>query len=115
MLEKLFGNPVIEKILFYLLKNEEGYGLELSKTLETPLYSIQKALDRLEAGGLIAAQLKGRTRLYRFNPRYPFLKELKRLLIKAYTFLPDDQREKFYERPIRKRPRRRQTFKTSLR
>jgi len=106
MLERLFGNAVIEKVLFYLLKNEEGYGSELSKILEIPLYSVQRSLDRLEAGGIIAARTLGKTRLYQFNPRYPFLKELKCFLSKAYTFLPKELKERFYEAPVRKRPRR---------
>jgi hypothetical protein len=64
MLEKLFGNPVIEKILFYLLSNKKGYGMQLSHVLKIPLYSVQKALMRLEDGGIIVAQLEGKTRVY---------------------------------------------------
>lgn len=106
MLEKLFGNPVIEKILFTILINEECYGSQLQKIFDIPLYSIQKALLRLETAGVIVAQLKGKTRMYQFNSRYPFLEELKEFLKKAYDFLPEDIRIKYYEKPIRKRPRR---------
>jgi hypothetical protein len=106
MLEKLFGNPVIEKILFYLLMNEKSYGAELARTLETPLYSVQMALQRLEDGAIIAAVLEGKTRVYQFNPRYPFLVELKAFLTKAYSFLPDGHKTQYYEAPIRRRPRR---------
>ena len=56
MLEKLFGNIVIEKILFYLLANEKGYASQLKKELGIPLYSIQIALTRLEQGGIIVRQ-----------------------------------------------------------
>ena len=106
MLEKLFGNAVIEKLLFYFLLNEKGYGSELAKRLDTPLYSIQKALIRLEDAGIIVGLQEGKTRIYRFNPRYPFLKELKAFLEKAYAFLPKELKTKFYEAPIRRRPRR---------
>jgi hypothetical protein len=106
MLEKLFGNASIEKILFYVLINHETYSLELSKIFNVPLYSIQKALERLESGGILASILKGKTRMYRFNPRYPFLKELRAFLKRAYAFLPEEQKIKYYEAPIRKRPRR---------
>ncbi len=106
MLEKLFGNVVIEKLLFYLLLNEEAYGLELSRVFEMPLYSIQRAFERLESGGIIVSVLKGKTRIYRFNPRYPFLKELKAFLERAYTFLPRELKKKYYEAPVRRRPRR---------
>jgi len=106
MLEKLFGNPVIEKILFYLLLNEQGYGVQLSATLNVSLSSAQNALERLEAGGIVVSQMQGKTRVYQFNPRYPLLKELRTFLNKAYTFLPEKQKHQFYETPIRRRPRR---------
>lgn len=106
MLEKLFGNAVIEKILFFLLKNEKSYGAELSKVLKTPLYSVQKALIRLEDAGIIVALEEGKTRVFQFNPRYPFLRELKAFLEKAYTFLPIEYKKQIYEAPKRTRPRR---------
>jgi hypothetical protein len=106
MLEKLFGNSVIEKILFYLLMNEKSYGAELARTLELPLYSVQMALQRLEDGSIIAAIQEGKTRVYQFNPRYPFLLEIKAFLAKAYTFLPNTLKAQYYEAPVRRRPRR---------
>jgi hypothetical protein len=51
MLESLFGNSTIEKILFYLLVNETTYAIELSQVFSKPLFSFQKALERLEKGG----------------------------------------------------------------
>ncbi|MBN4066955.1 winged helix-turn-helix transcriptional regulator [Simkania negevensis] len=106
MLENLFGNPVIEKVLFYLLKNEKTYASQLYRTFETPLFSFQKALERLEKGGIIVSQKEGKTRLYFFNPRYPMLKALTLFLEKAYSFLPNSFRIKYYESRERKRPRR---------
>lgn len=106
MLEKLFGNVVIEKILFYLLVNQKGYATELKKKLGIPLYSIQIALARLEQGGIVVRQPQGRTQVYQYNPRYPFLDELQAFLKKAYDSLPQDLRKKFYKTADRKRPRR---------
>lgn len=106
MLEKLFGNVVIEKVLFYLLSNQRGYATEIKEALEIRLYSVQIALTRLEEGGVIVRQSQGKTQVYKYNPRYPFLKELKMFIKKAYDSLPEDMREKFYEAPVRKRPRR---------
>lgn len=106
MLEKLFGNIVIEKILFYLLVNEKSYATQMSGALGIPLYSVQIALGRLEQGGMLIRQAQGKTQLYQFNPRYPFLAELKAFLKKAYEALPEDLRSRSYEAPIRKRPRR---------
>lgn len=106
MLESLFGNAVIEKILFYLLINDECYPSQLKEGFQTPLYSFQRALARLEKGGIIVSHRKGKTLLYQFNPRYPVLKELRAFLEKAYDGFPQEIREKFYEQVIRKRPRR---------
>lgn len=106
MLESLFGNPVIEKVLFFLEVNEECYPSQLKKVFQAPLYSFQRALARLEKGSVIVSHQKGKTLLYQFNPRYPYLQELKTFLRKAYAFLPNEMKEKYYEPIDRKRPRR---------
>lgn len=106
MLEKLFGNVVIEKILFYLLANQKGYATEMKEALGVPLYSVQIALARLERGGILVRQAQGKTQIYQFNPRFPFLEELKAFLKKAYDSIPEDMRKKLYESSVRKRPRR---------
>lgn len=105
MLESLFGNAVIEKVLFFLITNEECYPSQLKKVFQSSLFSFQRELGRLERGGVIFSHRKGKTLLYQFNPRYPFLKELKALLEKAYDGFPQDIREKYYEPLTRKRPR----------
>ena len=106
MLESLFGNAVIEKILFYLVINDECYPSQLKDVFQAPLFSFQRAFARLEKGGIIVSHRKGKTLLYQFNPRYPFLKELKAFLEKAYDEFPQDVRDKYYEQMTRKRPRR---------
>lgn len=106
MLESLFGNPIIEKVMFFLLVNEKCYPSQLKKTFQSPLYSFQRALARLEKGGIVASHQVGKTLLYQFNPRYPFLRELKVFLQKAYDFFPEEIKEKYYEPFTRKRPRR---------
>jgi hypothetical protein len=59
----------------------------------------------LELAGILVSFVKGRTRLYLFNPGYPFLKELKAILAKALTFYPEEERERLLMN--RRRPRRR--------
>lgn len=107
MLEYLFGNPVIEKVLFFLSVNEKCYPSQLREVFQNPLYSFQRALSRLEKGGVIVSHQEGKTLLYQFNPRYPFLNELKAFLYKAYGFFPEEIKVKYYEPMTRKRPRRR--------
>ena len=106
MLESLFGNPVIEKVLFFLMVNQKCYPSQLKTAFEMPLYSFQRALMRLEKGGVIVSHSEGKTLVYQFNPSYPFLKELDAFLKKAYEFFPTEIREKYYEPIVRKRPRR---------
>lgn len=106
MLESLFGNAVIEKILFFLVINEECYPSQLREVFQMPLFSFQRALARLEKGGVVVSHRKGKTLLYQFNPGYPFLKELKAFLERAYDGFPEEIKEKYYEQIIRKRPRR---------
>ncbi len=106
MLDYLFGNTNIEKILFFLLVNKRCYGSQLKRTFKQALSPIQNALDRLEYGGILVSFLEGKTRIYMFNPRYPFLKEIKSFLEKTYSFLPQEYKDRYYEPKIRKRPRR---------
>jgi len=104
MFRALFGNDIIEKILLFLYTRGEGYPREISSTFKGQLTSYLLQLKKLEKGGVIASKLKGRTRMYVFNPRYPFLKELKALLDKALIFIPKSEKEKYYI--PRLRPRR---------
>jgi hypothetical protein len=104
MLESLFGNSVVEKILFYLLVYENGYIRGIANTFRIHVNGVAQQLKRLENGGVIVNQKKGTIRLYTFNPRYPFLAELKSLLQRAMDVLPEDEIEKYYR--MRTRPRR---------
>ena len=104
MLEGLFGNPVIEKILFTLLASGDAYPLGIAKNFNEPVNRFQQQLKRLEDNAIVVSRLIGNVRLYTFNPRYPFLKELKALIEKAYDFLPEKEKDKYYRR--RTRPRR---------
>ncbi|MCL4465473.1 MAG: winged helix-turn-helix domain-containing protein [Chloroflexi bacterium] len=105
MLEALLGSESKESVLVYLAARNEGYGAEIARFYGADLYAIQKQLDKLEAAGVLASRSVGRTRLYTFNPRYPFLEELKALLYRALSFYPPSQRERLLMN--RRRPRRR--------
>ena len=105
MLEPLLGSKGRERVLVFLRAREEGYAREIARFFDTDLVQVQKQLDRLEYGGVIAGRAAGRTRLYTFNPRYPFLTELAALLDKALQFYPQDQQDALLMN--RRRPRRR--------
>ena len=103
MLEPLLGSQTEERVLVYLYGLGEGYPRQMARFWNAPFSPVQKQLQRLEAGGIIYSRQVGRTRLYRFSPRYAFLKELKALLEKALTFYPKDQRRALLV--SRRRPR----------
>jgi hypothetical protein len=96
LFDALFGNANIEKVLFFLLVNEKCYAMQLSRCLRTALTPLQQALGRLEKGGIVASVLEGKTRFYRFNPHYPFLRELHALLKQGYQHLNLQEQQTYY-------------------
>jgi hypothetical protein len=89
----------------FIYGRDEGYPREIARFYNTDLDPVRKQLNKLETGGILASRVAGRTRLYTFNPRYPFLKELKGLLKKALSFYPPEEQEALLM--VRRRPRRR--------
>jgi predicted transcriptional regulator len=104
MLEALIGSKTRERVLFYLVSRKEGYAREIAEFYQSSLSPVQIQLDRLESGNILVSRLSGKTRVYSFNPRYPFLQELLSLLNKAVSFLPDKEQQSLFM--VRKRPRR---------
>ena len=104
MLEALFSNKTKEKVLLAILARKETYARDIASIFKLNLSPTQNQLRKLERGGVVVSQLKGRTRLYSFNPRYPFLREIKALLAKAMEFISTEEKKKYYT--PRLRPRR---------
>jgi hypothetical protein len=96
MLELLFGSQNVQKVLIFLLVNGKCYGTQLHRLLRSPLTPIQKALLRLEKGGVVASYYEGKTRVYQFNPAYPLNKELEGLLKSAYNLLPPQEKKLYW-------------------
>ncbi len=105
MLEGLFGSINKERVLVYLFVNGEGYARGIAKFFDTNLRNIQVQLDNLEAGSVLVSRLAGRTRLYRFNPRWAFRNELAALIERMFQLYPLEERERLSGG--RRRPRRR--------
>jgi len=105
VIESLLGSENSERVLIFLVARQTGYAREIARFFDTSLYGVQKQLDKLETGGVLVSRMVGRTRLYEFNPRYPFLNELKSLLEKALSFYAAEEREQLLLN--RRRPRRR--------
>jgi hypothetical protein len=105
MIESLLGSKNAERVLIYIFAREEGYAREIAGFYKTDLKSIQMQLDKFEKSGVLVSREVGRTRPYIFNPRYPFLNEVKALLQKALSFYPESEREELVIN--RRRPRAR--------
>lgn len=105
MLEALLGSNDAERALVYIAARGSGYGREIADFWNTNLSGIQRQLDKLEAGGILRANQIGRTRVYTWNERWPFRRELSALIDKAITFLPEAQQHQLAH--YRQRPRRR--------
>jgi len=105
MLEGIFGNKTAEKVLLYLEQYGEGYARSIAATFGDVSVSMALAqLKRFEAAGLLVSQRQGRTLLFSWNPRYPFLQEVQALLQKALAALPQQERQRYFRK--RRRPRR---------
>jgi hypothetical protein len=104
MLRGIFTSEDAERVLFYLIARDHGYGREIADHWDTTQTGVKRQLERLEAAGILIGQPIGRTRVYSWNPRYPFLRELKALLHRAVAYLPAVERARLQGN--RRRPRR---------
>jgi len=105
LLEPILGSSNRERVLVFLEARDEGYAREIARFFDTDLFPIQQQLEKLETGSVLVSRKVGRTVLYEFNPRYPFLNELKLLLNKVLMYYPENQKERLLMN--RRRPRRR--------
>jgi hypothetical protein len=104
MLRPILGSTSKEQVLLFLHCREEGYPREIARFFGTSLRPIQAQLTMLEAEGVLWSRQAGRTRLYAFNARYPFMRELRALLEKALSFYPEPDRRRLLIN--RRRPRK---------
>ncbi|NIT55896.1 MAG: ArsR family transcriptional regulator [Aliifodinibius sp.] len=104
MLEPILGSKSSEQALIFLVARETGYATEIARFFDADLYAIQKQLERLEDSDVLVSRKVGRTRVFQFNPRYPFLDELKSLLEKGLSYYPKNIQEELLLN--RRRPRK---------
>ncbi len=95
MLEALFTTQSRELTLQYLAIFENGYAREISRHFDISLPSIQLQLTHLEDEGVLESEMEGRTKVYAFNPKYLFIKELFALLSKAREYYEPALQNKF--------------------
>ncbi len=104
MLEPIVRSKSSEQVYMFLSARESGYATEIANFFNADLYAIQKQLERLDVSEVLVSKKVGRTRVYQFNPRYPFLDELKGLLEKVLSYYPEDIKDGLLMN--RRRPRK---------
>jgi hypothetical protein len=104
MLEALFGSATAERVLLYLQVYEQGYVRGIASTFELPVSQVQAQLVKFEDAGLLVSSTVGRTRLYVWNPRNPFVAPLRALLEEIVRALPEAEVRAYFRE--RRRPRK---------
>lgn len=104
MIDVLFGGRTAERVLLFLENYGDGYAREIAETFDVPVSMVQRQLTKLEDAGVLVSRLRGRTRLFVWNPRYALLEPLRMLLRAALDYVPAAEREQYFRQ--RRRPRR---------
>jgi hypothetical protein len=105
MLAALLGSVNKERVLVFLAARGRGYSRQIARFFAAPLFPVQKALENLEAAGVLVSRSVGNTLEYEFNPRFAARKELALLLDRAIALYPPGVRDSLLL--TRARPRRR--------
>lgn len=103
-LETLFGNRTIERIFLHLFHYGEIHPRGIAQDYSAVVSPFIRQLDKLEVTGILISREVGRSRIYRFNPKSPYITPLKKLIEIAYESIPLSEREKIFH--TRRRPRR---------
>lgn len=82
-LESLFGSRTRVLVLTHLFQAGETWPRQLAREVNCDVYAVQSQLARLADAGVVTSRRQGRMRLFRLNPDYPLLPELRALLDRA--------------------------------
>lgn len=96
MLDTLFTNQNIERILLFLFVNQKGYGSQIGSLLNAPLTPLQAALNKLERGGYIRSFKDKNKRMFELNINHPLYDEIESLLKKAYSLLKPKEKNRYF-------------------
>ncbi len=99
----LFGSRSRERVLKLLALLERSYPRELARLLDEDLSVMQRTLNDLEQGGIVASRLMGRTRLFELNRTYQHYAAVRDLLLHMAR---NDPETVAAAQGVRRRPRR---------
>ena len=104
MLEALFGNQTVAKLLLYLENYGEGTPSGIARTFQMNKTRVYRQLLRLEAGDILVARSSENLRIFTINPRLLVKRDLKAILRKYLNAMPKSEFDKYFSE--RRRPRR---------
>ncbi len=85
MLQALFSSRVRVRLLtlFLLSPVPQFHASELARQVGARYNAVWKELGSLERAGLLLSEPAANTKMYRLNPRYPILPELRMIILKT--------------------------------
>ena len=111
MLEKIFGNQTLSMILLNLYHYGEVYAALIEKNTGTGSRAVLNQLDKMEEAGVFVSRTRGRTRLYTFNSKSPFVRPIKDLIEIVYSNMTIKQKEEIFSERLRPRAKGKEVIK----
>lgn len=103
VLDGIFGNKTASRVLIHLYHYNELHASAIAKDYNVALTPILNQLDRFEKVAILVSKLVGKSRVYSFNPKSPFVKGIKGLIEIYYNSLSLEEKESLFK--TRRRPR----------
>jgi predicted transcriptional regulator len=103
MLDKIFGNETISMIYLNLFHYDEVYSALIEKNTGIGSRAVLNQLNKMEEAGVLVSRSVGRTRLYQFNPKSPFVKPIKEIIEIIYSNMNIKMKEKMFKERMRPR------------
>jgi len=104
MIEAIVGNRTAERVLLHIYHYGEIHAAAIASDYGTVVNPIRLQLERFENGNIFVSKAVGRTRLYSFNQKSPYVKPLMEILKITYEAIPLKEREQIFNQ--RRRPRK---------
>jgi len=92
----LLGNDTAEKVLLHVYYHNGATGRQIARDHHIALDPVQKQLRRFEKGGVLRKELKGKSLIYYFDERCPYLEEILGMLRKLYDGTPDRLKKRIF-------------------
>jgi DNA-binding transcriptional ArsR family regulator len=104
MLDLILGNTSAARALLHVFHYGEIHASAIARDYKIALTPIRYQLERFENAGILVAKQVGRSRLFSFNKKSPWVKSLLEIIELAYESIPLEERQVLFA--ARRRPRR---------